>query len=121
MLLPINPEHVENILLGTKRYEFRKIGCRRAVDRIVMYSTSPISMVVGEVEVLGVIDGTPQEVWEQTSEFSGVSKEFFDSYYRGRERAIAYKLGAAKKYRQPKCLAEFGIRAAPQSFVYITP
>ncbi len=40
MLLSVNPEHVENILLGKKQYEFRKIRCRPDVDKIIIYARS---------------------------------------------------------------------------------
>ena len=51
ILLSINPIHVENIMNGTKRYEFRKKACKRHVDKILIYSTNPIMRVVGEAEV----------------------------------------------------------------------
>lgn len=119
ILLSINPEHVENILSGEKQYEFRKIKCKEKVDKIIIYSTSPVMKVVGEVEVLDVIVDTPELVWCETAEFSGITKQFFDTYFRNREVAVAYKLGSVKKYRKPKDLAAFGIASAPQSFVYI--
>ena len=43
MLLSINPEHVENILLGTKRFEFRKVRCKYEVSKIIIYATAPVS------------------------------------------------------------------------------
>lgn len=64
ILLSINPEHVENILKGSKRYEYRKVRCRAEVDKILLYSTSPISQVVGEAEVVKVIEDKPDVVWE---------------------------------------------------------
>ena len=119
LLLSINPEHVENILQGTKKYEFRKVGSRHLVDRIVIYSTAPVSMIVGEVEVTDTVGGSPEEVWQQTAEHSGISKEFFDSYFRGRSKAIAYRLGEVHKYARPKPLADVGVTSAPQSFAYL--
>jgi predicted transcriptional regulator len=85
LLLSINPEHVENTLRGTKKFEFRKVGSRRQVNRIVIYSTAPVSVIVGAVEVTGIVGGSPEEVWQQTAELSGISKAFFDSYYTGKE------------------------------------
>jgi len=41
--LSINPEHVENVLRGTKKFELRKVGSRRPVDRIVIYRTAPVA------------------------------------------------------------------------------
>lgn len=119
MLLSINPEHVENILCGNKKYEFRKVRCNREVNTIIIYATSPVMRVVAEVEILDVIDDHPDEVWRLASESAGISKKFFDKYYEGRERAIAYKLGEIKKYEKPKTLCDYGLNFAPQSFVYI--
>ena len=119
MLLSINPEHVENILSGNKQFEFRKIKCKSDVDKIVIYSTSPVMRVVGEVEVLEVIVDTPDKVWELTAEFAGITKRSFDMYFENKEKAVAYRLGKVKKYKRPLKLMDLGISFAPQSFVYI--
>jgi predicted transcriptional regulator len=119
MLLSINPEHVENILNGSKQFEFRKIQCRSDVDKIIIYSTSPVMRVVGEAEVLDIIVDTPEQVWDKTFELAGISKQFYDVYFQNREKAVAYRLGKIIKYKEPAMLADFGINYAPQSFVYV--
>lgn len=119
MLLSINPEHVENILNGNKQFEFRKVRCRPDVDKIIIYATSPIMKVVGEVEVLDIIVDLPEQVWELTSEFAGISKQFYDKYYQNKDVAVAYRLGDVRQYINPLTLADFGINFAPQSFVYV--
>ena len=119
MLLSINPEHVENIMNGNKKFEFRKVRCRPDVDKIIIYATSPVMKVVGEADVIDVIVDLPEQVWELTSAFAGVSKAFYDEYYQDKEVAVAYRLGKVKKYSNPLSLADFGIRFAPQSFVYV--
>ena len=119
MLLSINPEHVENILLGLKRFEFRKVRCKSEVDTIIIYATSPVMKVVAEVEVAGVIEDDVQAVWQLTNEFAGISYDFYEKYYEGKKKAVAYKLGKVKKYAKPKLLADFGLTFAPQSFVYV--
>lgn len=120
MLLSINPRHVENILNGTTRFEFRKVKSRREVRCIVIYCTAPVGHVIGEVEVLGTLDGNPAEVWERTRQHSGITKQFFDEYFAGRERAVAYELGEVSVYERPKSLVELGVGSAPQSFVYVS-
>ena len=65
LLMSINPEHVENILSGEKRYEF------------------------------------------------------FDKYYAGRSFAVAYVLGKVHRFKTPQTLEYYGIKSAPQSYVYI--
>ena len=119
LLLPIKPEHVDNIFRGVKKYEFRKVKNSRPVEGIVIYSTAPVSMIVGEAEVTDIVGGSPDEVWARTADSSGISKEFFDAYYRGKRTAIAYKLGEVSRYERPKRLADLGIAGAPQSFVYL--
>jgi len=119
MLLSINPEHVENIMNGNKKFEFRKVRCRPEVDKIIIYATSPVMKVVGEADVIDIIVDFPEQVWEQTSKFAGISKQFYDRYYQNKEVAVAYRLGKVRKYKNPLTLADFGINFAPQSFVYV--
>ncbi|MCD8309260.1 MAG: ASCH domain-containing protein [Clostridia bacterium] len=119
ILISINPEHVENILNGTKKYEYRKIAAKQDISSIIIYETTPVKMVVAEAEIVDVLMLSPEELWKQTKNESGISKDFFDDYFQDREIAYAYKLGNIKIYDTPKLLSDYGIKAAPQSFVYI--
>lgn len=119
MLLSINPEHVDNILSGKKKYEFRKVRCRNEISSILIYATSPVMRVVAEVEIVDIIEDVPQTVWDKTSKYAGITKTFFNQYYKGRTKAVAYELGEVQVYSEPRPLAELGIRHAPQSFVYV--
>ncbi|MDE6844961.1 MAG: hypothetical protein K2J99_04240 [Lachnospiraceae bacterium] len=119
ILLSINPNHVENILNGTKKYEFRKKACKRHVDKILIYSTTPIMRVVGEAEIEEILIDNPEMIWKKTKKRSGIDKIFFDQYYADRDQAVAYKLKNVIKYGEPKELKDYGISNAPQSFQYI--
>ncbi len=119
ILLSIKPEHVENILNGKKIYEFRKIVCKEEINKIIIYSTTPVMLVVGEALVEEIIIDKPNVVWNITKKRAGIDKKFFDEYYKDRERAVAYKLSCIIEYEVPKKLDDFGIKNAPQSFVYI--
>ncbi|ADD03327.1 protein of unknown function DUF437 [Thermoanaerobacter italicus Ab9] len=120
ILLSIKPEYVDRIFEGTKRFEFRKVRYKRNdVDKIIIYSTSPIMKIVGEAEIVEIIEDTPSAVWEQTKEYAGIDKEFVDEYYKNKEKAVAYKLGKIKKYLKPLQLKDLGINAPPQSFRYV--
>ncbi len=119
LLMSINPKHVDNILSGVKQYEYRKTKCKEDIDTILIYSTAPIMRIVAEVEITGIIEGSPQNVWKKTSSASGIDKEFYDDYYAGKETAVAYKLGHITKYRNPLQLSDFGVKAAPQSYIYV--
>ena len=119
IMLSVNPEHVRNIFSGTKKYEFRKVICKRDVKKILIYSTRPVMKVVGEVAVKNVLERKPEELWKITSEFAGIDREFFDEYFRGKDKAVAYELGETTEYVVGKELSEFGLTAAPQSFAYV--
>lgn len=119
ILISINPEHVENIFNGTKKYEYRKIRCKQDIDKIIIYSTSPIMKIVGEAKVEEILEGSPEKIWDITKKQSGITSKFYDKYFNNREKAIAYKLTDIKKYELPKDLSAYGIRTAPQSFIYV--
>lgn len=119
ILLSINPDHVENIFEGKKEYEYRKTKCKRNVDKIIIYSTFPIMKVVGEAEVKEVLIASPKEIWNKTKKKSGINKEFYDDYYSDRVFAVAYQLTNIRKYENPKELIDYGVKSAPQSFVYV--
>lgn len=119
ILISINPEHVENIINGTKKYEYRKIAAKQDISSIIIYETTPVKRVVAEVEIIDVLMLSPEILWKKTHSESGISKEFFDQYFQNREIAYAYKLGRVKVYEIPRTLMEYGVKAAPQSFVYI--
>ena len=119
ILLPIHPDYVKNIFNGTKRYEFRKRICKKPVDRILIYSMSPVMKVMGEAEIEDILVDTPEIIWERTKEKAGIDKRFFDRYYAGRNQAVAYKLKNITEYEMPKELKDYGISRAPQSFQYV--
>ena len=120
ILLSIRPEHARNIMNGVKKYEFRRTDCRRDVSHIIIYSTYPIMKVIGEASVKRKLVCSPEVMWKRTHAGAGVSREFFDEYYEGCEKAIAFELGSIKEFDHPRSLEEYGVRRAPQSFTYMT-
>ena len=119
IVMSINPEHVKNILNGTKKYEYRTKAAKQDVNKTIIYETLPVKRVVAEAEILEMLALEPGELWERTKEYSGISKKFFDDYFENRKVAYAYRLGKIKVYDAPKRLCEFGLKAAPQSYAYV--
>ncbi len=120
ILMPINPEYVDEILAGRKKYEYRKIKAKRNnVDKMIIYSTSPIMKVVAEVDIKEILEEDPEKLWEMTKNESGITKDFYNKYYKNKNTAIAYKLGKIRIYDKPKNLYDIGINYVPQSFVYL--
>lgn len=119
ILISINPEYVDQILSGAKRYEYRTKAAKQDVQSIIIYETYPVKRVVAEADIIEVLAMKPSDLWELTKKHSGTSKIFFDEYFKGREIAYAYRLGEIRRFPEPLSLAEFGLRCAPQSFVYL--
>lgn len=118
IIISINPEYVDNIIKGIKKYEYRTKVAKKDVNKLIIYKTTPIKKVVAEAEIIEVLSFEPNTLWNMTKEYSGVSKKFFDEYFKNRKIAYAYKLGKIKVYDKPKSLSEFGLKTAPQSFAY---
>lgn len=120
MLLSINPEFVESILNGTKLFEYRKFRCREDVDKIIIYATAPQKQVVAEAEIEYIIEDDVLNVWRQTKQHSGITYSFFRKYYRGKKKAVAYRLKNVVLYDEPLSLADIGVSYAPQSYCYLS-
>jgi predicted transcriptional regulator len=86
---------------------------------MIIYSTSPIAKVVGEVEVLDILVDMPDEIWKLTQNYSGVSKTFYEDYYKNKKFAVGFMLGNVTIYDKPKNLKDIGINYIPQSFIYL--
>ena len=81
VLLSIKPEFANKILNGEKKFEFRKSLFKRdGIKTVLIYATMPIGKVIGEFDIEHIISNSPQEIWNETCEFSGISKSFFDDY-----------------------------------------
>ena len=50
IILSIHPNHIEKILSGEKRYEYRK-RIPQDIDYLIVYATAPIKKVVAIIEV----------------------------------------------------------------------
>ncbi|EGQ9817937.1 ASCH domain-containing protein [Vibrio antiquarius] len=122
-LLSIKPEFVEKILSGEKLVEYRKAVFKRPeVKSVVIYSTMPDGLIVGEFEIGQILAKPPEELWEQTKDVSGINKQFFDEYFTDRDVAYAIEIKKLKRYATPinPYEKEEGFKA-PQSFKYIEP
>ncbi len=120
VLLPIKPKYAKEIFEGTKTVEYRKKKFKRNdVDKIVIYVTSPIKKVIGEVELLDIAVNTPLIIWDKTSQNGGIDKQSYDQYFKNHDLAVAYILGKTSIYSKSKSLKDLNINYYPQSYVYL--
>ena len=119
ILLPIIKTFSDSIFSGSKRYEYRKGIPQKGVERVIVYESRGAGMIVGEFDVAGILEGSPEEIWNLTKEASGTSKNHFLSYFRNRDKAYALKIGDYRRYDIPKPLSDYKISRPPQNFIYL--
>lgn len=121
VLLSIKPEFAERILDGTKHFEFRRsIFKDRSISRVLIYASSPISSVIGEFEIDGVLSMSMHELWKRTRHGAGISWSFFSEYFQGKSECHAIRIKNPIRYSEPFDLEELnGPTRAPQSFAYV--
>ncbi len=119
IILSINPQHVEKIINGVKKFEYRTRVAKEDINAILVYCTYPTKKVVAEVKIKSILWDTPDNLWKRTKQYSGIDKKFYDKYFNGHAIAYAYELGEVTIYVNPKELIEFGCKYAPQSFIYV--
>ena len=117
--MSIKPKYANKIFIGEKLYELRKKIFQKKVTSIVIYSSSPISMIIGEVEIDDIIIGSPVSIFEQFEDKICISRNDYFSYFSGKNTAYAIRIGKVHKYPIPKKLSDFGIKRAPQSYIYL--
>jgi len=119
-LYSIKPIYSNKIISGHKTYELRKRMPARRIDYILIYSSSPVSKVVGYAEVKDVHKNSVSEVWKYASKHAGITKQAYEEYFKGCCDAYAIELGSVKKFTRPFNIKEINPGyVAPQSFSYI--
>ncbi len=106
-------------MAGKKLYEFRKqLFKHTEIRTIVVYASSPVCKIVGEIEIEDILEDKPDVIWEKTKCKSGVSSSF--DYFKDKEIAYAIKIARFTKYTIPLSLEDLkkGMKP-PQSFCYI--
>lgn len=120
VLLSIKPEYAEKILQGHKKFEFRRTIFKfPEVTKVVIYASSPVQKIIGEFEVDQILTLKLGELWKKTKQDSGIDKEFYDSYFAGKEIGHAIKVKKVKRYANYLDLEDLQIKQAPQSFIYL--
>lgn len=119
ILIPIHPKYVEGIINGDKTFELRRKIPKRKVDKMIIYSTSPVMKVLCEVEVKKIHTKDIDELWDMVKDSSLVTyKEYLD-YFDSNGIANAFEIGKVELYEEPKRLIDLGISYTPQSFTYL--
>ena len=125
VFISVHPQHVNNILNGTKTVEFRRRfpSADRIADALVwLYSSSPVKAVVGVARVEGVEHMPIGKLWATYCTRGGVDKSTFSDYFSGAVKGFAIRLRDITSLvpRIPQSsLRQVGFYV-PQSYRYVT-
>jgi predicted transcriptional regulator len=118
-ILSIKPEFVEKIILGEKKFEFRRKIFKKDVTSVIVYASSPTKAVIGEFIIDDIINYELDMLWKLTNKEAGISKYFFYEYFKNMEKGYAIKIREFIKYNEPRDIKDYGLRYPPQSYVYL--
>ncbi len=117
-LYSIKPFYTDQILQGKKKYELRKKLPANEIDYILIYSSRPISKIIGYAEIVKTHQNSVSSIWNLVSDSAGISKKNYLSYFNNCEVAFAFEFGEIKKFTIPLNIEELNY-IPPQSFRYI--
>jgi predicted transcriptional regulator len=120
VLLSIKPEFANKIFDGSKKFEFRRsIFKNNNVKTVVVYASAPVSKVIGEFDIEQVHKMELNKLWNETNKSSGITKDFYDLYFTGKEEGFAIQVKNPRLYNKARNLKkEYGM-VPPQSFAYL--
>ena len=126
LLFSLKPCYADLVFERLKEAELRKRITLYMKDRdVFIYVSSPVRQLRGGFRVGQVWSGSPEEVWNNVSEFVGIDRRDFDAYYAGRTIAYALEITEVWEYKNPIDLntlrKQFPNFVVPQSWRYVRP
>lgn len=119
-LYSIKPVYSEQIINGNKKYELRKRVPARSLDYILIYSSSPMSKIVGYATVKKIHKSQVSKIWTLVSKQAGITKKDYMEYFENSSDAYALELGEVKRFVKPFNISELDPDCVPpQSFSYV--
>ncbi|MFZ3059227.1 MAG: hypothetical protein WA102_05745 [Candidatus Methanoperedens sp.] len=121
VLLSVKPKYAEEILSRRKKYEFRRsIFKKQNIERVYIYSSSPVSKIVAAFEIEQILKGSPEKIWKLCNKYAGISKNDFFDYFKNSDVAYAIEIGNVDSFLNPidphHIIEDF---KPPQSFYYV--
>jgi len=120
IILALKPQYADAILTGRKRCEFRKPTFPQNVTLAVIYASNNVRKIVGWFTVKRQILSSLDEIWQLHSSDGGVTKEEYDAYFNGSEKAMCLEIGKVHRIEPPiNPLEHINGFVVPQSFRYM--
>jgi len=107
LIMSIKPEFAKKIICGKKTVEIRrKFAEKWTGHKVNLYSSKPISGLVGEAKIDRVDVGKPDYIWELYYSNIGCNKKEFDFYTNSLEKIYAIVLDEIRPYETPIPLSQ---------------
>ncbi|WP_148416484.1 hypothetical protein [Haloferax sp. KTX1] len=103
VLLSIKPEFAEKILDQEKRYEFRKTRFQdpSRIETIYLYASSPVQEIVGSFSLDEVIEGPPEQLWQDFGAVSGIDdRSRFMDYFGDADTGYAIEVDSTSRFER---------------------
>lgn len=105
MVMSIRPNHIINILSGTKTIELRRTRPTiQPGQRAALYATAPASAIVATCTIDHLEVGSPTDLKESLIFSAQVSSSEYDTYFAGARHAVALHLRDIDPLDQPLTL-----------------
>ena len=119
VILSIKPVFANAILTGKKKVEFRKSIFKKDVEKVFIYSSSPVKKITGYFTINDIIKDSPQKLWEQFKETAFINEAGFFNYFKDKETGFSICIDSINEF--PMSIDPFEKLknfVPPQSFRY---
>jgi predicted transcriptional regulator len=123
-LLSVRPRFAEALLSGSKTVEIRRRRVNLTGGAIcLLYASTPVRALVGALSIEATDTDRPATLWDRWGENTGLSREEYENYLEGSDRACAIIVSATVVFPQAIQLAELRRRhsafVTPQSYRFL--
>ena len=126
LIMSVRPEHAERILAGRKTVEIRRMfSTARVPATCVLYASSPVQEIVGQVDVVRATKLNPSDAWIRFGDRIQCSWNELAEYASGTDEVRALELANPVPYTNTVALSAIRSWLAdpirpPQSYTFIS-
>ena len=90
LLISIQPKFSELIRTGKKTVELRKRLPKKLLNLAIVYESSPTKKATFLIKIKRIDAAPTRVIWAKYGKKCAVSREYFNDYYRGSKRGVAF-------------------------------
>lgn len=106
-ILTIESKFARMILDGKKKYELRKRMLLDIPATVYLYDSTN-RLIVGKCIISQIHIGRKESIWEIVKDNAGITKKWYDKYYKEEKEAVAWEISSYEKI-EPVKIADLDI------------